>query len=118
MASLYNSLPNIAQASAPFRDVDCSVLWDLSTLLVKYGLTLDFGICLIHKHFDFLNDDELVADIPDKTGESTVSSVFKDLQPDGDIVAKYNLQVPCCPQVVGSRFLLTGTDIIPYEFSC
>lgn len=63
MASLYNGLPGIAEASKMLEEHDTSVLLVLSNLLIKYQLQSRFGVVLVHKHFDLVDDSEKVVDL-------------------------------------------------------
>lgn len=65
MAAVYNSLPDIEEASSTLRDLDDGILRGLSHVLLKYELNTHFGISLVHKHFDLEDENELVVDLRD-----------------------------------------------------
>lgn len=55
----WHTLSNIDDV-APLNDADYDVLKEIGDVLRKYGHTARFGVCLLHKHFDLAEDEELV----------------------------------------------------------
>ncbi|HEY9853212.1 MAG TPA: hypothetical protein V6D28_27315 [Leptolyngbyaceae cyanobacterium] len=55
----WNDLPNINEVD-PFNENDEECLNEIRTVLEKYNLTSRFGVALLHKHFQVLNDEVLV----------------------------------------------------------
>jgi len=114
---LYNSLPDIVEASRNVSALERSVIPTLADLLVTYGLHPRFNICLIHKHFSLLDRAEKVVNM--KGENISVSSVFKDNSPDPIIVEKFALKIPTGQQtIVPDTFLVRRYRLIPYEFCC
>src|SRR5579859_3338506 len=99
MSHIYNSLPHIEETSHLLPTLQAStVLPELKSLLIQYGLDPQFGIVFIHRHFT-LSESEQVVGPP---GPATVvSSIFTHGQPNSDVITEYNLRLPEEFSVVG-----------------
>lgn len=115
MSHIYNRIPLIEEAALSLSALQIFVLPQLKSLLVKYHLEFDFGIVLVHRHFNLNNVEEQVVDV--KGPGTLVSSVFSRGRPDPEIVRDYNLEVPDPFAVVPAKFLVRDT-LIPYEYKC
>jgi hypothetical protein len=118
MATLYNTLPRVQDASEALEGLGQKPLTELGLLLTKYGLQRQFGICLAHKHFDLENNKEQVVDLKDTNGNFIVSSIFTNGEPDFVIVKNYHLDLPELPEIIPSKFLVHESGLIPYEYCC
>ncbi len=72
----WSSLKDIDEVEA-INEKDHSVLIELKQVLLKHGYTNRFGVCLLHKHFDILQD-EIVMENTDVDARVSVLSVEKD----------------------------------------
>lgn len=114
----YNTLPDIVSASLALGQHETGLVFELGKLLVSYNLQSRFAICLVHKHFN-IEDEEQVVDL--RSGKDTnlvVSSVFTRGTPSDRVVRKYRLCVPASPFIVPSKFCVSESGLIPYEFDC
>lgn len=118
MASVYNELPGIFEASKAIKQNDENFWRALSSLLLNYRLQRRFGVALIHKHFNLTDDSEKVVDLRSADGNRIVSSVFRNDAPDRHIVDEFALDIPATPAVVGTLFLAREHAVVPYEYSC
>lgn len=64
---------------APLSEADFAVLAEIGDVLRKHGLNERFGVCLLHKHFDVAEDEELVEETDEERRVSTLS-----VRPRGD----------------------------------
>lgn len=115
MAHIYNSIPYIQEAVTSLPVLQSAVLPLLNTLLAHYELASKFGVVLVHRHFDLVDSGEQVVDL--KGPGTIVSSVFKNGQPDSQIVMEYALQVPDVYTIVPAKFIVRD-ELIPYEYMC
>ena len=115
MAHIYNSIPYIQEAMTSLPVLQSAVLPLLNTLLAHYELASKFGVVLVHRHFDLIDSGEQVVDL--KGPGTIVSSVFKNGQPDSQIVMEYALQVPDVYTIVPAKFIVRD-ELIPYEYMC
>ena len=60
---------------APLSDADYEVLREIGDVLRRHGRTDRFGVCLLHKHFDVSEDEELLEDTDEQQRLSTVRVV-------------------------------------------
>jgi len=90
----------------------------LAALLMTYGLQTLFNICLAHRHFALLNQDEQVVRLRSAETELPVSHVFHDGLPNSETLEKYRLQMPENPTIVPDTFLIRGNQLQSYEYSC
>jgi hypothetical protein len=115
MSHIYNSIPLIEEAALPLSTLQAFVVPQLKTLLNKHRLESDFGIVLVHRHFNLKSADEQVVDI---NGPGTlVSSVFSHGRPDSQVVHDYNLDIPSPFAIVPTKFLVRE-ELVPYEYKC
>ena len=115
MAHIYNSIPLIEEAAVALSTLQAFVVPQLKTLLNQYHLGSDFGIVLVHRHFDLKSAEEQVVDM---NGPGTlVSSVFSHGRPDSQVVHEYNLDMPSPFAIVPSKFLVRD-ELVPYEYKC
>jgi hypothetical protein len=115
MAHIYNSIPHIEEAARCLPDLQSSVLPQLNNLLTNYDLESKFGVVLVHRHFDLVDAEEQVVDL--KGPGTIVSSVFKNGQPDSQIVNEYALEVPEVYTIVPAKFIVRD-ELVPYEYMC
>jgi len=115
MSAFYNELLFIQEASkALTNEVDLALI-ELSKVLGKFRLHTQFGIALVHRHFELADDEQLV-DLSNE--EITVTSVFKNGLPDSHVVREYDLEVPFTPTIVPTSFIVRNSQLLPYEFTC
>jgi len=115
MAHIYNTIPHIEEAVTSLPILQSAVLPQLNNLLAHYELGSTFGVVLVHRHFDLVDSGEQVVDL--KGPGTIVSSVFKDGQPDSQIVSEYELEVPEEYTIVPAKFIVRD-ELIPYEYMC
>lgn len=115
MPSIYNSLPDILEASNTPLRLKAHLLSELSQLVVKYRLQSRTRIVLVHRHFT-LGDNEQMVSLMGFHRE--ISIVFTDGVPDPQIIAEYNVDFPQVPSLLPSKFLIRESELIPYEYSC
>ncbi|MEJ0003798.1 MAG: hypothetical protein WDN30_09855 [Pararobbsia sp.] len=74
---------------APLADADFAVLAEIGDVLRKHGSNERFGICLLHKHFDLAENEELIEETdetervsrlsvrPRGTGSSAIETMWR-----------------------------------------
>ena len=115
MAHIYNRIPHIEEAARSLPVLQSSVLPELNNLLADYELESRFGVVLVHRHFDLTDSQEQVVDL--KGPGTIVSSVFKNGQPDSQVVNEYELDLPELYAIVPTKFIVRE-ELIPYEYMC
>jgi len=113
---LYNSLHDMVECDPLVPTLEIEVIPRLLDLVRKYNLDETVGISLAHKHWDLRSDDEKVVDLENHS--HTISSVFTNGKPNPQTLQSWNLFVPESPAIVPSKFLVRGSDMIPYEYDC
>jgi hypothetical protein len=115
MYEKYNDLPLADNAKADVAQLEQTVLPQLAALLVQHGLQFDFNIWLAHRHIQ-LGDVEQVVEL--KGRDISVSSVFRDGEPESAILESYDLQIPSNLTIVPDTFLVDDGNLIPMEYVC
>ncbi|MBL7821435.1 MAG: hypothetical protein JNL65_12535 [Saprospiraceae bacterium] len=82
---LHNELSNIQEVALITKD-DADCLAELKEIILKYGKENKFGISLLHKHFDLLEDEMLVETINVKDRVLTTTPVHVDEQRKNSLV--------------------------------
>lgn len=74
---LHNEFSDIQEVSVITKD-DSNCLAELKEIIVKHGKENKFGISLLHKHFDFLENEMLLETINVKDRVLTTTPVYVD----------------------------------------
>lgn len=112
----YNQLPVLTMAAENLSQLEESVLPELATLLVEHNFHEQFNIWLAHRHFQLTNEHDRIVELGSE--QLSVSSIFKDGEPDTALLHRYGLGMPEDATIVPDTFLSHDGCLVPVEYIC